>query len=93
MPAAARARDSGPMLFLFFGIGTKIKVRGAAGERTCPRCHNTTPWQRLERYSYLSLFFVRLLRWHREELDVCPVCGHAEAHRRTLAHRPQAVTA
>ena len=67
------------MLFLFFGFGTKVKLLGHAAERTCPRCHNTARWQRLERYSYLSLFFVRLLRWHREQLDACPICGYGEA--------------
>ena len=67
------------MLFLFFGYGTKLKLLGELGERACPRCHNTAAWSRLERYRYLSLFFVRLARWHREQLEACPVCGHAEA--------------
>jgi hypothetical protein len=66
------------MLFLFFGYGTKVKLLGESGERTCPRCHNTGPWHRLDRYRYLSLFFIRLARWHREALDACPVCGYAE---------------
>ena len=72
------------MLFLFFGYGTKLKLLGQLGERTCPRCHNTAPWSRLERYRYLSLFFIRLARWHTEQLEACPVCGHTEAP----AHTP-----
>lgn len=68
------------MFLLFFGYGSKVKPLGAAAERTCPHCHNTARWRHLERYRYLSLFFVRIARWHREELDACPVCGHAEAH-------------
>ncbi len=71
------------MFLLFFGYGTKVKRLGAAAERTCPRCHNTVRWRHLERYRYLSLFFVRIARWHREELDACPVCGRAEAHAST----------
>jgi endogenous inhibitor of DNA gyrase (YacG/DUF329 family) len=67
------------MFFLFFGFGTKVKLRGQAAERTCPRCHNTARWLQLERYRYVSLFFVRLLRWDREQLDACPICGHDEA--------------
>ena len=71
------------MLFLFFGFGTKVKLAGDSAERTCPRCHNTTRWRRLERYRYVSLFFVRVARWHRERLDACPVCGHTETHAET----------
>ena len=67
------------MLFLFIGYGTELRRLGALAERTCPRCHNTAAWRRLERYRYLSLFFVRVARWHREQLDACPVCGYAEA--------------
>jgi hypothetical protein len=67
------------MLFLIFGYGTKRKLVRELGERTCPRCHNTTVWTRVERYRYLSLFFVRLARWHTEQLDACPVCGYAQA--------------
>ena len=72
------------MLFLFFGYGIKVKLLGQLGERTCPRCHNTARWSRLERYRYLSLFFIRLVRWHTERLEACPVCGHTEAP----AHTP-----
>ena len=67
------------MFFLFIGYGTKLKLLGEAPERTCPRCHNINTWRRLERYRYLSLFFVRVARWRREQLDACPVCGYAEA--------------
>jgi endogenous inhibitor of DNA gyrase (YacG/DUF329 family) len=71
------------MIFLFFGFGTRVRLRGDSAERTCPRCRNTTRWRQLERYRYLSLFFVRVARWHREQLDACPVCGHAETHAET----------
>ena len=67
------------MFFLFIGYGTKLKLLGELAERTCPRCHNTGAWRRLERYRFLSLFFVRVARWHREQLDACPVCGYGEA--------------
>ena len=68
------------MFLLFFGYGTKLKMLGAAAERTCPRCRNTARWRHLERYRHLSLFFVRIARWRREELDARPMCGYAEAH-------------
>ena len=66
------------MFLLFFSYGTKLKLRGDAGERTCPHCHNTARWHRIERYRYLSIFFVRITRWRREQLDACPVCGYVE---------------
>ena len=81
------------MFFLFFGYGTKVRLRGAIAERTCPRCHNTARWQRLEQWRYVSLFFVPVARWHRERLDGCPVCGYAEAHaeaRRSVNRRSPA---
>lgn len=68
------------MFLLFFSYGTKLKLRGDAGERACPHCHNTARWQRIERYRYLSVFLLRIARWHREQLDACPVCGYVEAH-------------
>ena len=71
------------MIFLFFGFGTRVRLRGDSAERTCPRCRNTTRWRHLERYRYLSLFFVRVARWHCEQLDACPVCGHTETHAET----------
>ena len=53
LDARGRARASGlraaAMFFLFFGYGSKVKLRGAIAERTCPRCHNTARWHRLER--------------------------------------------
>ena len=39
------------------------------------------------------LFFVRIARWHHEQLDACPVCGYAETHpeaRRTVSRRSPA---
>ena len=71
------------MFFLFFGSGSKVRLRGAIAERTCPRCHNTARWQRFERWRYLTLVFVPIARWHREQLDGCPVCGYAEAQAET----------
>ncbi len=90
MADTANGRHAERMFLLFFGYGTKVKARGVTDERRCPRCHNTTRWQHIERYRYLSLFFVRLARWKHENLDVCPVCGQTEtpapAARRPTLH-------
>jgi hypothetical protein len=74
------------MIFLFFGYGTKVKLVGEGAERTCPRCHNTSRWRHVGSYRYLSLFFVRIARRHREELDDCPVRAHTEV-RADTRHR------
>lgn len=68
------------MFFLFFGYGTRIKVLGEAAGRRCARCHNDVRPLHTRSNRYLSLFFVPVLRWHRRELDTCPICGHAEPH-------------
>ena len=78
------------MFLLFFSLGTKAKDHGQLAARACPRCGNAAPWRRLEQYRYLSLFFVRILRWRREELAVCPICGHTEPLSR--GHRPGVLT-
>lgn len=46
------------MFFFLFGYGTKQKFLGAGEIRTCPRCHNTTQWTRMEEFKQFSLFFV-----------------------------------
>jgi hypothetical protein len=75
------------MFLLFFGYGAKVRRVGAAGERTCPHCRNTARWEQLERYRYLSLFFVRIARWRRERLVACPVCAYAELQPATRSRR------
>lgn len=63
------------MLFLLFGGGIRFKDLGAGQEHTCPRCHNTATWSRLRRFHQLTLFFIPVARWGRQELEACPVCG------------------
>lgn len=62
-------------MFLLFGLGTKQRHRGPGEQRTCPRCHNTTRWARLRQYRQLTLFFVPVARWKRQELEVCGICA------------------
>ena len=81
------------MFLLFFSFGTKVRRTGVAGERICPRCHNTARWEQLERYRYVSLFFVRIARWRRERLVACPVCGYAELQPTTRSRRVAPVPA
>lgn len=67
------------MFFFLFGYGTKQKALGAGQVRTCPRCHNTTQWQRVREFKQLSVFFVPVARWQRREFELCGICGAAVA--------------
>lgn len=66
------------MLFLLFGGGTRFRIEGTGEERTCPRCHNTSTWQRLRRFQELTFFLIPVARWGRHEFETCPVCGEAQ---------------
>lgn len=73
------------MFLLVFGLSTRLKRLGDGLRHECPRCHNTSVWQRLRRYHQFTLFFVPVLRWRRQEIEVCPICG---AERAAPAHTP-----
>lgn len=66
-------------MIFFFGFGSKQKELGPGATRTCPRCGNTTVWARVKRYRQFTVFFVPLLRWRREQLETCTVCGTSVA--------------
>ena len=66
-------------VLLFFGYGTKHKHLGAGQVRTCPRCHNTTQWNRMREFKQLSVFFIPVARWGRRQFEVCGICGSAVA--------------
>lgn len=67
------------MVLFFFGYGTKQKNLGAGEVRTCPRCHNTTQWVRMQEFKQFSLFFVPVARWKRRQFEACGICGAAIA--------------
>lgn len=75
------------MFFLLFGGGLRFKDLGAGEERACPRCHNTTTWQRLRQFNELTFFFIPVARWGRRELETCGVCGESEELPRTARRR------
>lgn len=64
-------------VIFFFGLGTKQRLLGPGGTRTCPRCHNTTQWTRVREFRQLTVFFVPVARWKRRQLEICGVCGAA----------------
>lgn len=67
-------------MLLIAGVTGKTGNQGPGATRTCPRCGNTTQWQRLKSYRQFTLFFVLpLWRWGRQEYEQCGVCGQTAA--------------
>ena len=64
-------------MFFLFGFGTKQRPLGPGETRTCPRCGDTTRWERVQQFRQFSVFFVPLARWGRRRLEVCGICGAA----------------
>ncbi|MEU5844552.1 zinc-ribbon domain-containing protein [Rhodococcus sp. NPDC047139] len=64
-------------MFLLFGFGTKRQNLGPGQNRTCPRCHNTTQWERIKEFKQFTVFFVPVARWSRRRLEQCGICGAA----------------
>lgn len=63
-------------MFFIGGVGVKTTHEGPGGQRTCPRCHNTTVWQRYTSFRQLTMFFViPLWRWGRTRFEQCGICG------------------
>ena len=84
-PAGAlTTRDPGPLptlarVLLLFGFGTKQQHLGPGETRTCPRCHNTTQWERMREFRQFTVFFIPIARWKRRRFEVCGICGTAVA--------------
>lgn len=71
-------RDPIPTLsrvFFLFGLGTRQTLLGPGETRTCPRCHNTTQWSRMQEARQLTVFFIPVARWKRRRFEACGICG------------------
>jgi hypothetical protein len=64
-------------VFFLFGFGTKQQDLGPGEVRPCPRCGNTSQWERVRQFRQFTVFFVPLARWGRRQLEVCGICGTA----------------
>ena len=64
-------------MFFLFGFGTEQRHLGPGQVRTCPRCGNTTTWDRIREFRQFSVFFVPVARWRRREFETCGICGAA----------------
>lgn len=67
-------------MLLIAGVTSKTNDQGPGASRTCPRCGNTTVWQRRKSFRQFTLFFViPLWRWDREQYEQCGICGQTVA--------------
>lgn len=62
-------------MFIFFGYGTKRQDLGPGETRRCPRCNNTTQWERLLQFQQVTVFFIPVARWKHRHLEICGICG------------------
>ena len=77
MTRPPRSASYAGVVFFLFGFGTQQRHLGPGQTRTCPRCHNTTRWDRMREFRQFTVFFVPVARWKRRQLEVCGVCGTA----------------
>lgn len=64
-------------MFVIFGFGKRQRPQGPGALRDCPRCHNTTRWNRMREFSQFTLFFIPIARWNRREFETCGICTAA----------------
>ena len=76
-PTETRSAPYAGGVFFLFGFGTKQRDLGPGQVRTCPNCGNTSQWGRVRQSRQLTVFFVPIARWARQDLEVCGRCSTA----------------
>lgn len=67
-------------MFIFYGWGTYSKRLPLYRNRPCRSCNQESVSQQVVlQYSYISLFFIRIIRWDKRYFLQCPRCGYAVA--------------
>jgi hypothetical protein len=67
-------------MFIFYGWGTYSKRLPLYRNRPCKSCNQESVSQQVVlQYSYISLFFIRIIRWDKRYFLQCPRCGYAVA--------------
>lgn len=64
------------MFFFLFGWGPHTRDLGPGVDAICERCHNHATMRRVRTSMQITCFFVPILRWRRQTVDTCPMCGH-----------------
>lgn len=62
-------------MFFFYGWGTKSKEYDYFVNTTCDNCKGFQPKQVVGTYSYISLFFIPIIRWNKQYYLACNECG------------------
>jgi hypothetical protein len=52
----------------------KREVVGPLDKRSCPNCHNVDYWELHRIRNFGTLFFIPVLPYATEYLEVCPIC-------------------
>ncbi|MCT4595195.1 MAG: zinc ribbon domain-containing protein [Anaeromicrobium sp.] len=64
---------------LIIGVGRRtIKNYGSLKTDYCNRCSNNSDFQLHKHTKWISLFFIPLIPYGRDNLIVCPRCGYYE---------------
>lgn len=67
-------------MFIFYGWGSDSKKLKLYKNRSCLGCNrDSVPKQVVYQYSYVSLFFIRLIKWDKRYFLQCPYCGNVTA--------------
>jgi len=62
-------------MFFFYGWGTKSKEYDYFVNTPCDNCKGFQPKQVVGTYSYISLFFIPIIRWNKQYYLACNECG------------------
>jgi hypothetical protein len=63
-------------MFIIFGWNYQVNSPyGPVEQHQCPNCLHTEPWQLIRVSRYVTLFFIPILRHHREYWICCPNCN------------------
>jgi len=63
---------------MFFIVGwghPKVTDHGAIELRKCPHCHNERRWHLVETSSWITLFFIPVIRTGKRFELLCPICN------------------
>ncbi len=66
-------------MFFIMGGGNKTEDLGTLDHSSCPACRNLTPLRVFKSYSYVSFFFIPIVKMNVTYMATCPICGHTMA--------------
>ena len=65
-------------MFIIFGRDIKIKRVGYTEKKcACNKCKMSNNWPLVKTTKCLTLFFIPIIPYGKDESYICPVCGHS----------------